>query len=112
MFNGYLYMQAVTNAYNTELWRCGTDGTCALAKDIDPNAGNGGMPADLAVLGDKLYFAAENNKHLWTCDKQHNCERLTDPAATPFAGSMTAFDGKLYFSMYTVATHIELYRLG
>lgn len=59
--NGLLYFVATDQPYNDELWVTdGTQGGTHKVKDINPNGGSG--IGDLRVVGNKIYFLANETK--------------------------------------------------
>ena len=75
--NGHLYFVGEDSTYGRELWKSdGTEAGTVMVKDINPGIGMAMMDADLgtcefAVLGDELYFFADDGIHgheLWKSD--------------------------------------------
>jgi ELWxxDGT repeat protein len=68
-FNGAVYFTATANGANgVALWK--SDGTAAGTGMINSGVGEGFMPCDLTVFGNRLYFSASGSAgtELWTSD--------------------------------------------
>ncbi len=110
VFNGALYFRAADATHGIELWKF--DGTTAsLAADIKPGIAtdpsfNSSRPNGLSVIGDKLYFSADDGvsgREIWSFDGQ-SATRLADlnpgPAdSEPYGKTyrFTEFGGAMYF---------------
>jgi len=114
IFNGDLYFAAYEPRVGIELWKYRDNGDgvvdndVSLVADVNPAAMNPALthssfPSDLAVFGDRLYFAADDGTHgyeLWACDG-NNVQMVADLAPEGEDSSpkeMIVFEGALYFA--------------
>ena len=114
-FQGKIYFNGLTSAQGNELWR--TDGTLTeLAVDINPTAANSSWsePSYLTVLGDALYFSANDGLHGQELMKFDGTsvtlvkdELVGLSESRPW--NITAFNGKLYYSALDATNSLELY---
>ncbi|HVK13123.1 MAG TPA: ELWxxDGT repeat protein, partial [Gemmataceae bacterium] len=106
--NGTLFFRGYTPEHGSELWK--SDGTAAgtvLVKDIRPGTNgtfpNGSGPSNLANVGGRLFFSADDGIHgreLWSSDGTESgtvlVADLTAGGSTPFR-SLTAVNDDLFF---------------
>lgn len=116
-FNGHLYFIADDGSgIGKELWR--TDGTAnstSLVKDINPGSGDSEI-SDFEVLGNKLYFTANNGsagRELWGSDGTNIGTTLIKDiypgSGHGFPTHITRLKDKLYFSAEGLNTSRELW---
>ncbi|MBD2462746.1 pre-peptidase C-terminal domain-containing protein [Oscillatoria sp. FACHB-1407] len=103
-YNGQLYF-AATDALGRELWR--TDGasdvtTAVTQRVADINPTGSSNPADLTVVGNTLFFAADDGllgNELWSYDGQAaNLVRNINPTGSSNPFDLVNFNNTLYFS--------------
>ncbi len=105
-FNGKMYFPGSdTSSTGTELWVSdGTTNGTYMLKDINPLFAQSSTPENLTVVGNQLFFTADDGTHkeeLWVTDGTANGTRMvkdinpnpkrTDPI------SLMAYGNKLYF---------------
>lgn len=120
-----LYFSATDGVHGRELWQydlAAEDGAAAFNMVADIRTGSGSSnPMHLRVVGDKLYFAADDGIHgieLWQYDPvANNGEGSASLAADIHSGSgsssinyLTEFDGQLYFRADDGISGHELWR--
>ena len=114
-FQGKIYFNGLTSSQGNELWR--TDGILTeIAVDINPTSANSSwsLPSYLTVLGNALYFSADDGVHGQELMKFDGTsvtlvkdELLGLSASSPW--HLTAFNGKLYYSAVDANNSRELY---
>lgn len=133
VFDDRLYFTAWDDEIGNELRVTeGTAGTTQFVADISPNLGSSD-PTSLTVAGNLLFFVADDGTtgmELWRTDGTVNgtflvedlCSDEPDPYGCGLAqvadrranssapGSLTAFEGRLYFSAYHPEYGRELFR--
>ncbi len=107
---GKLYFTAATDhdGMDLELWRSdGTPNGTRRVKDLRPG-GEGSEPVHLTVLGQRLFFSADDGSHgreLWVSDGTESGTRLFTELASGAAGAaperLAALQGNLFFSADT-----------
>ncbi len=106
IYNGRLYFGADDGSNGTELWVTdGTEAGTVLLKDIHTTGD--GDPAYFTVVNDKLFFmalSAGEGGELWVTDGTGAgtvlVKDINPGTASSFPGSMRAWNGKLYFTVY------------
>jgi uncharacterized delta-60 repeat protein len=119
VMNGVAYFAATDATTGRELWR--SDGTAEgtfRVRDINSTSGtspasyNGSNPANLAVVGDTLYFTAADGTHpvgLWKSDGTEEGTTLVTTAPVRVS-RLTAVGDTLFFSASDAANGIELWK--
>ncbi len=117
-FLGELYL-AANGGQGYELWKSnGTPGIgTVLVKDINPNGpGSNSNPDHLEVVGDLLFFTADDGVHLtelWRSDGTTGGTQMVKdifPLSASVPQDLTNVGGILFFSCYTLAYLNELWR--
>ncbi|MEO8361040.1 MAG: ELWxxDGT repeat protein [Vicinamibacteria bacterium] len=129
VMGGVAYFAATDPSHGTELWRSdGTPAGTVLVSDIRPGADSsspgdlgasfpGVAPADLTVVGDQLFFIANDGVHgieLWVSDGTpggtHLVLDLVPGASSSYPRSLTAVGDTLFFAGCTYDAGCELWR--
>ncbi len=114
LFNGKLLFQGDNGNDGDELWISdGTEAGTSMLVDINVGSGNGD-PAEFTILGDKVYFFADNGNgdQLYVSD---GTAEGTTMVVEPVPGddgqvdNLFAYNGKLYFSAVDTAKGEELW---
>ncbi|HET9315878.1 MAG TPA: PKD domain-containing protein, partial [Vicinamibacteria bacterium] len=119
-FNGVLLYVGISDFVGEELWR--TDGTpqgTYMLRDIRPEPYRGSDITEIAVVGERAYFAADdglNGKELWSTDGTEQGTQLWQPEVQPGPGSssptgLTAVGGQLFFAADDGFLGRELWKL-
>ena len=96
-----------------------SQGQVVLIKDINPGSEGSDLYGDFVEFNDRLYFSAETSEtgdELWVSDGTTDGTQLVadinpDGAYTnsSYPGSLTEYNGKLYFSAFNNETGFELW---
>jgi ELWxxDGT repeat protein len=120
--NSQLVFTANDNVHGIELWI--SDGTSAgtqllanIAQDFVGSPPQSSSPGNLAVIGNRLYFSADNKtdgKEPWISDGTTAGTTIIDDIGAGTAGSnaygFTGFGAYVYFSADDTVRGVELYR--
>lgn len=119
VFNGYLFFQAYDVINKFELWRSdGTTAGTALFADIDTTyemVNPGGYPAELTVVGNKLFFRAKKNNsgaELWVSDGTISGTKPVkdiNPAGQSIPSDFFEYGGYAFFSADDGTNGVELW---
>lgn len=121
VFNGALYFAVNDNIHGYELWK--SDGTSAgtvMVKDINTTEPGGSHPANLTVVGNTLFFTADNGatnngEELWKTDGTEAGTVMVKDIKPGTSSSepvdLFNFDGVLYFFAMSNIPAIPTYQL-
>ena len=116
VFKGYLYFTSHDGTYGSELWRSdGSEEGTVLFKDINqeenlgsqkaPAINESSYPRDFCVVGDTLFFTADdgvNGRELWKSDGSvagtEMVADLSEGSDSSSFGELVALDSSLFFA--------------
>ena len=118
-FNGKLAFTATTEEFGRELWLSdGTESGTFMIKDMAPGTASSVQSNNLhyTVLGDRLYFVAEDGEHgpeLWSTDGSEAgtfmVKDINEGSFGSFPSGLTSVDDRIYFQAFEPEHGAELW---